>query len=131
MGSLEDLYDEDEDDFCIKETPSKAKKAKLEEIQQKLPQLKIPCLKLKLNDGILNKPSIECGNTELETNLDCHICKRTFPNRIRLLAHFQMHSDDDAKKKRKKSIDQELREDIDEITAMKIDQVDGATDIAD
>merc|ERR1712080_680349 len=43
-GSLDEFFDEDEDYFCAKETPVKAKKAKLEESQPKLPQPKIPCL---------------------------------------------------------------------------------------
>ena len=114
-----------------KDTPSKAAKTKVEENQAKVPPIKIPVLKIKVDEIDEMETSEDISNSESAVNLDCHICKRSFPNRIRLLAHFQMHSDDDAKKKRKKAIDVEPREDLEDLMSMKIDQVDGSTDITE
>merc|ERR1712156_1054264 len=85
-----DDYNEDTEDYSsTKDTPSKAKKSKVEESPAKLPPLKIPISNFKVDETSSKDESEEFINLESETNLDCHICKRSFPNRIRLPAHFQ------------------------------------------
>lgn len=130
-GALDESYDEDDDEICVRETPSKIKKARSNETPPpKLSPIKPGSSMMAERKDQATALLLEAQNLELEVNLDCHICKRTFPNRIRLLAHFQMHSDDDAKKKRKKSLDIESRDELDDdLMSLKIDQVDGATDI--
>ena len=129
-GKLDVDYDEDSTVYSYpKDTPSKAKKTKVEESPSKDSPTKMPLLALGADEMDKMQVKEDSSIPETMANLDCHICKRSFPNRIRLLAHFQMHSDDDAKKKRKKPYDVEPREDLEDFISMKIDQVDGATDI--